>query len=527
MRRATVTVLVLAVTLAGARAGQPGPDKKRKPQFTVGKETTYLTGPLDKDGYVDYVAALNKRLGEGVTAENNANVLLWRAYGPQPQGAEVPPAFFEALGMAPPAPKGAYYYVGLFKYLVGTLNVGLQKAEDDSLALLGRTTQGPWTAKEYPEAAGWLKHNDKALTLVVEASQRPRYFAPLVPTGKAAEAPAVLSAPVYSAARDRDVASALVARAMLHAGEGRGAEAWADLLACHRLGRLLARGPRYLEYLTGLAVSQLAAEADLRFLDAAKPDAKQLRQWLQDLGKLPPLPSPADTLDLGERFTALDCVMFLDRHGSEGLRRLVGKPPEGKKPPEDIHWDPALRGLTKMYDRVSAALRLADRASRAKELAQIDKELKELHDKLRDPEFLTNALVGPKSTPDTRGQALGDMLVGLVVPAFTRVQQAADRAEQTHRNLVVAYALALYRSENGQYPAKLDALSPKYLPNVPDDLFSGKALIYRPDAKGYLLYSVGPNGKDDQGRTFEDDPPGDDLRVRMPLPPLPGKKPRP
>jgi hypothetical protein len=214
--------------------------------------------------------------------------------------------------------------------------------------------------------------------------------------------------------------------------------------------------------------------------------------------------------------------MFLDRHGSEGLRRLVGKPLEGKQPPEDIHWDPALRGLTKMYDRVSAALRLADRASRAKELTQIDKELKELHDKLRDPEFLTNALVGPKATPETRGQALGDMLVGLVLPAFTRVQQAADRAEQTHRNLVVAFALAVYQRENGQYPAKLDALSPNYLANVPDDLFSGKALIYRPEAKGYFLYSVGPNGQDDQGRSFEDDPPGDDLPVRMPLP-APGK----
>ena len=44
----------------------------------------------------------------------------------------------------------------------------------------------------------------------------------------------------------------------------------------------------------------------------------------------------------------------------------------------------------------------------------------------------------------------------------------------------------------------------------------GKALIYRSTDDGYLLYSVGVNGVDDKGRTADDEPPGDDLVVRMP-----------
>ena len=36
--------------------------------------------------------------------------------------------------------------------------------------------------------------------------------------------------------------------------------------------------------------------------------------------------------------------------------------------------------------------------------------------------------------------------------------------------------------------------------------------------KGYLLYSVGVNGKDDDGVTLNELMGGDDLRVRMPLP---------
>jgi hypothetical protein len=80
----------------------------------------------------------------------------------------------------------------------------------------------------------------------------------------------------------------------------------------------------------------------------------------------------------------------------------------------------------------------------------------------------------------------------------------------------------MHQRESGRYPKTLDALTPKYLEKVPQDLFTGKPLVYRPDAKGsgYLLYSFGPNGQDDQGRWYDDNPPGDDPNVRMPLPKL-------
>ena len=39
-----------------------------------------------------------------------------------------------------------------------------------------------------------------------------------------------------------------------------------------------------------------------------------------------------------------------------------------------------------------------------------------------------------------------------------------------------------------------------------------------------MFYSVGVNGKDDGGRKIDDDPPGDDLPVSMPLPALKPKQ---
>src|SRR5262250_2173966 len=86
------------------------------PKLPLGKETTYVTGPLDKDGYIDYQAALNDRLGKGVTPQTNANVLIWKALGPRPEGGRGMPAeYFKRLGVEEP-PEGGDYFIGLTAY---------------------------------------------------------------------------------------------------------------------------------------------------------------------------------------------------------------------------------------------------------------------------------------------------------------------------------------------------------------------------------------------------------------------------
>src|SRR5207249_1109491 len=89
--------------------GDDGKESKRKPRFTIGKATTYITGPVDEDGYIDYAAALNKRLSKGIKPADNANVLLWKAFGPHPEGVKMPPEFFKRLGIETPPERGNYF----------------------------------------------------------------------------------------------------------------------------------------------------------------------------------------------------------------------------------------------------------------------------------------------------------------------------------------------------------------------------------------------------------------------------------
>lgn len=63
----------------------------------------------------------------------------------------------------------------------------------------------------------------------------------------------------------------------------------------------------------------------------------------------------------------------------------------------------------------------------------------------------------------------------------------------------VTIALRLYRYEHKRYPDDLQPLVPKYLSKVPLDPFDGKPLRYRKLSKGFKVWSVGPNLRDDRG----------------------------
>ena len=76
---------------------------------------------------------------------------------------------------------------------------------------------------------------------------------------------------------------------------------------------------------------------------------------------------------------------------------------------------------------------------------------------------------------------------------FAFAQSSLDRAR-------VACALERHRLAEGEYPAILDSLAPRFMEKLPRDIINGKPLHYRRTGGGrYLFYSVGWNGTDDGG----------------------------
>lgn len=514
-------------------AAQESPPKEKekagKPRFTIGKETTRVLGPVDKAGYIDYEAALNGLMRQGVTPKNNANVLLWRAFGPHPEKAEMPPAFFRWLEIEPP-PDNGDYFVDAFEFLRERRKVPQEAAAAFAEKLSAEITflsRRPWKAADFPDHAAWLKANAKPLDLVVQASGRSRYFNPLVSRPDKEGRKLLIGALLPGVQKTRSFAQALTERAMLHLGEGKVDEAWQDLLACHRLGRLVSQGGTLIEGLVGIAIDQIASEGDQAFLAFADADAARLKKCARDLRALPSLAPLARLVDR-ERFLLLDGIMALAHGGTNAdvLQALGGGSDGGgtdllsRLMLAVIDWDPALRIANEWYDRMVAVLGEMDRAVRQKKLTEIESDLRKLRGTIAGPGGFLKSILSGKDFGENVGRTLGNVLVTMLVPAVTRISSAYDRTEQNQRNLQVAFALAVYRKEQGRYPKALADLVPKYLEKVPQDTFSGRALHYRPTATGYLSYSVGPDGKDGGGQGYDDDPRGDDLRIRMPLPKL-------
>lgn len=123
-------------------------------------------------------------------------------------------------------------------------------------------------------------------------------------------------------------------------------------------------------------------------------------------------------------------------------------------------------------------------------------------------------------------RAFDDLWEAIYAPPgerLARIRQAADRAgggpfvgpvqggwigealvahlrrEARRACAVAGVAVARHRLATGRWPESLEALVPGALARVPADPFDGRPLRYRPGPTAALVYSVGPDLKDDAG----------------------------
>ena len=99
-----IMLAVVAVTAFHATIG-PGSvcaQAKKKARITIGKDTTFFTEPVNDEGYINYVAALDRKLREGVTAENNANVPIRLMLGERELSDRLKGQYYALLGIPVP-----------------------------------------------------------------------------------------------------------------------------------------------------------------------------------------------------------------------------------------------------------------------------------------------------------------------------------------------------------------------------------------------------------------------------------------
>jgi len=475
-----------------------------KPLVTISKETTYYTEPLRPDGYVDYMAVANALASEGVTPENNAAVLLLKAFGPAEIGKEIRDQFQEKMGIDPLPDEGNYFVpFEEFVEAKGLKRKAQNKAKDD----WDHCVSHPWKTKRYPLVAEWLTQNEHPISLMADASRCSRYYSPGIAGD---DEPQVVCMILPVIVHTRTAARVLLCRAMLQAGNGEIDEAWNDVLAVHRLARSIGTGPTLIDGLVAIAIDAIASQGTATLAYHAPLTKEQATRFAGDLEKLPPMPEMVGRLK-AERIMFLDAISHFARKGPNEFARSIDGLGVGNDRPmlakiferagfRAIDWDVILRMGNQCYDRLEAAGSMPPGPKRKAAFNKLDEDLNARMQNAKDLKKLTLSLLAAKPPRKIVSESVGNIMLALFFPALNAVFDAETRDLANSRMEPVVLALSAYRAAEGEYPKKLDVLAPEFLAAIPRDPYIGEPIRYKRTRKGYVLYCVGPDGEDNGGR---------------------------
>ena len=467
---------------------------------SISKQTSYITAPLRPDGLPDYEQYVRQKMSDGVTPENNAAVLLFQALWPSELEPDQYDAVLSELGLheipsTEAALQSVYGDLNRKQVLDWMPKATAGDAEPDPDSLIGRASNRSWTNQQIPPLAKWVDANQKPLDLIVEATRRPRYYSPS-PTLLDGQHDTVIAMLLPGAQAAREAARGLSLRAMQRIGENRLGEAWQDILAIFRLSGLVAQGPTIVEQLVAMALRGIACQATTALLSSDRLTNELARKIQQDLTSVPPMANLANCVDQMERIMALDSVVHVSAYGFDALDgSAVTNTLRPVTEHSSIDWNLILRKLNREYDEAAAAMRLPSAAERRQAFDKFNAQIeKEAGRNKRISVFIFSFF-----SRDTRSDFLGSIFAALMFPALDAASTAEDRTNSVLALAQLSAALAVYRTSHDTYPEKIDDLVPAVISKLPVDFYEGKPFVYKRLKDGYLIYTVGLNGKDDAG----------------------------
>lgn len=500
-----VALAVLIATVAAFAVMLFGPG----PPIVVSEETTYITSPLGEDGLPDYEEWVRQNWRGAATPDNNGGIPFWRAmWGGELTDPADQQLILDELGMERPAAEDILQRVykqpweGRLEEWVleahplvlgedfdpNSFDTGerLSEVVDD---LIDLSRERPWTRDELPVMADWADANAQPFELLHKAGASAYYYpgSPSLLDGRHGQMVEIL---LPAAQGSREGARSLVARAMLSIGEGRLDDAWRDVHAVQQLGRHVADSFTMVHQLVGYAFENLARQGIVRVLASDRLDSELARRMLRDYQALKPYQDCLLLIAGSERLMSVDAVIAISSEGRSALEwyDLPAIPLVG------FNWNLVLVRINEFFDMIEAAANEPEGPKRNDAVEQVMDTIDEMNAFAVSP-FSTDLLF----SRGARSERIADVLMSLLVPALEAALTAERRTSTQVDLALLAIALEVHRLEEGAYPARLEELVPGVLEELPVDPFGPTPYAYRITEDGYLIYSIGPNGKDDDG----------------------------
>ena len=240
------------------------------------------------------------------------------------------------------------------------------------------------------------------------------------------------------------------------------------------LARILSHQPFVIDSLTAFSIEQVA-HSQLRYLFLQHPDA----DWLDGIEAAiarQRVSLPRDHMFRGEQLVTLDTVAWFF---SDTRNTRFGR------------FSPRLNSMGGGLDSAELGMRLGTYAKNRD-------SLNEYYDAIAEA-----AMLDPYERTAVLNYSGNLLLLDLLLPVTHRALGFMSQVEASRRGTTVMLALERHYLVHGSYPNSLAALVPDYLKALPRDPWTGEPMRYRRlDTEGpkYVLYSVGPDAKDDGGQ---------------------------
>lgn len=487
-----------------------------KPRVVIGKETTYVDGPLTEDGYIDYIRYVNEKQSKGVKANENVVAALVKFLPFEVDNSDYEKKFLKALGVSSGADKKDCF-VGSYQFSFRGFDpksnsIDESKRRQSEFNKFTSAAAAPWTEDQFPIVANWLNENERFLEQAIRASKRKQYFNPKISNSEDASKRTLGRAWSGMVNPCRGLGQALTIRSLLHAGNGDFKKCFADLLATRKLARLIGKGSAVYEKQIGIALLYMATKAEIAIAISNRFSEKQLLELAEQTQKFGINFDIADSYQHEMRFSILDNMQIAQRHGFNALIENNFALYGFKKSNIDAlnqsvdfytkngtDWVAAKQLINERVDKVVEILRTKDPTKFSERFKEHSDQQKKLREEMQVNETYSPSrllLLGPKK----RGIEIARLIQ---LQEFSRLEQdsRSQKAIRVENDLAVhVLAVKAYETKQGKYPDSLKKLNSKV--ELPKDPFSNEPYIYRKVTNGFMVYSVGKNLVDDMG-SFE------------------------
>jgi len=365
-----------------------------------------------------------------------------------------------------------------------------------------RARNGPWRSEDHPVVAAWLDYHGSTVERLLEAAGRERCFF----EDSIEDSLTPLDGEIPPCAEMRQLAYLLMASANRDWGQ-RGLDASMEKqFVVLKLGAHLSSQPEVLFAIVGAAVETLAMEQFNRAMVQSDVDSNYLDRVGRELAGVRSdwRSVVAATLDVEELRTKNLVAAGFYQADETGRVRLA-------RDPYSRNGDTLAVCPTYWEERAGRAWVIKHWFFLPSNPAEVGAMIDEAYERHASPADLDSQ--ASESRPSAVSSFLHadwsrfewdlgyfvDVTASMGQESHTGLCTVFRRSETIRRGTLVVVALRRYKDDRGSWPPDLKAAE-AYGEDLSWSDAWDRPFVYKPDGAGFILYSVGNNGVDEEGR---------------------------